>query len=159
MSDCPCYILATSLSSQTGNIHSSLIQCSNIRMVPKQKYQLKKKKKLQDCAVSFFLCEFLSLGRPRSAFSEIWQVAVLMWQSAAGFSKETKSEQDSENKQKKKGSRTVDLTLSLSSACSGRAVDASGLPTAGVLPTASLLNWFGCHMVTTWLYQGIKQWF
>lgn len=37
MSDCPCYVLVTSLSTQTGNINVKLIQYSHIKMVPKQK--------------------------------------------------------------------------------------------------------------------------
>lgn len=98
MSDCPCYVLVTSHHRQVILI-SIQSNVATLRWFPNRN-QLKKKK-LQDCAVSLFLCEFLSLGRPGSAFSEIWQVAVLIWRSAAGFSKETKSEQDSENKKKK----------------------------------------------------------
>lgn len=37
MYDCLCYVLVTSLSSQTGNINFNLNKCSHIKMVPKQK--------------------------------------------------------------------------------------------------------------------------
>lgn len=48
------------------------------------------------------------------------------------------------------GSNTVVYLLGTSCGC-------RWFVTAGVLPTASFLNWFGCHMVTTWLCQEIKQ--